>query len=49
MEKVADTRDYIEKFCKLSEENQRYILAIQQALIFAQRNESSAVKQKDLK
>ncbi len=29
-------KDFVEKFALLNEENQRYIVAIQQALVFAQ-------------
>lgn len=39
MENVVEIKDFIEKFQKLSAENQKYIAAIQQALIFAQSSE----------
>lgn len=39
MENVVEIKDFIDKFQKLSIENQKYIIAIQQALIFAQSGE----------
>lgn len=35
MEKKKE-KDFISKFSELTEENQRYVVAVQQALIFAQ-------------
>ncbi len=34
--------DFNEKFMQLSEENKRYIIAIQQALLFAQKTETTS-------
>lgn len=42
MEKTFETKDFDIKFSQLNSHNQRYIVAIQQALIFAQASEKAA-------
>ena len=45
MENVVKSDDFTVKFGKLSEQNQTYILAIQQALLYAQAVEKEEKKQ----
>lgn len=45
MENVVKSDDFTVKFGKLSEQNQKYILAIQQALLHAQAVEKEEKKQ----
>ncbi|MCI8281727.1 MAG: hypothetical protein HFI76_08535 [Lachnospiraceae bacterium] len=45
MENVVKSDDFTVKFGKLSEQNQKYILAIQQALLYAQAVEKEEKKQ----
>lgn len=42
MDKVIETQEFSNKFNELDVDNQRYIIAIQQALIFAQSSEKAA-------
>lgn len=42
MSKTVTVNDFNAKFDKLSKRNQKYIIAIQQALMYAQENEKSA-------
>lgn len=46
MEKVDEIKNFDIKFNELSADNQKYIIAIQQALIFAQSNEKAAQETK---
>ena len=46
MEKNTKTKEFDFKFSELNENNQNYILAIQQALMFAQTTESSLEEEK---
>ncbi len=46
MEKNTKTKEFDVKFSELNENNQNYILAIQQALMFAQTTESSQKEEK---
>lgn len=43
MDKVDETKEFDIKFNELNLDNQRYIIAIQQALIFAQSTEKAAI------
>jgi len=45
LENVVKSDDFTVKFGKLSEQNQKYILAIQQALLYAQAVEKEEKKQ----
>ena len=46
MDKTTVSNEFVDKFKQLNMENQRYIIAIQQALIFAQSSEERNAKQK---
>lgn len=41
MDNVVTINDFNAKFSKLSEQNQKYIIAIQQALLYAQDSENA--------
>lgn len=43
----TDLQDFTRKFAQLTETNQRYIIGIQQALIFAQAAETAADEYSD--
>lgn len=42
MDDAVQINDFAAKFSRLSEHNQKYIIAIQQALMYAQENEKKA-------
>ena len=46
MDKTTVSNEFVDKFKQLNMENQRYIIAIQQALIFAQSSEERNANQK---
>lgn len=49
MDNVVTINDFNAKFSKLSEHNQKYIIAIQQALLYAQETECAEKTNEDKK
>lgn len=49
MENTVTVNDFNAKFSRLSEQNQKYIIAIQQALLYAQDSENAEKMSKDKK
>lgn len=47
MNNVVTLNDFNTKFSKLSQQNKKYIIAIQQALLYAQETENAEKKDKD--
>lgn len=48
MSEVNTDKEFDLKFSKLSQQNQKYIIAIQQALLYAQETEETKKAEKDL-
>lgn len=49
MDEVISANEFDSKFSELSQQNQKYIIAIQQALLYAQETEGEEKRENDLK
>lgn len=49
MSDVVQSNDFVTQFTRLSEHNQKYIIAIQQALMYAQETEKEAQEKRSVR